>query len=176
MYAPPCGYTITLSAAAIIEPKLFIGNLPRNITAESLTEVLRAHASVDQVVLLNRCSPSGKRSAFAFLQDVSSCKLCIDALHGTFKFPGSDEWIVVRFADKAVQSSSTRQQTGVQSNCTCTSVVPTAQGHGVATKLCLLVACPALHATHPIQQTQTPTHKCKATAQTHTAVSSGKIL
>jgi len=81
------------------EPKLFVGNLPPHVTEEALTQLFGEFGTLDWVVMMEKPSPSGARSAFVLYNDFEASIQAIASLHSKYIFPGSTDAIVVRYAD-----------------------------------------------------------------------------
>ena len=105
----------TISIEPGTEPKLFIGNLPGDITESALDALLRPYGGLEKVAIIPKTSPTGNKSAFAFFDTIDFCHAIIKSLHGQYTYPGCVDTMVVRFADTAARREEKfqRQQAGV---------------------------------------------------------------
>eukprot|EP00667_Euglena_gracilis_P004381 EG_transcript_4404 len=99
--APPAG-----AAGAV--PKLFVGNLPADVTEAALDALFRQYGRLERIVMVAKPSPSGNRSAFAIFSSLEECKYAISVLDGRYTFPNGRDTIVVRFADGAAAGPERR--------------------------------------------------------------------
>ena len=64
------------------EVKLFVGNLPSNITQEDVTSLFVGFGNLVEAFLLKRRSTSGRQCAFVQFKTQESADAAIEALHG----------------------------------------------------------------------------------------------
>eukprot|EP01010_Urceolus_cornutus_P001486 NODE_202_length_2042_cov_310.901656_g158_i0.p1 GENE.NODE_202_length_2042_cov_310.901656_g158_i0~~NODE_202_length_2042_cov_310.901656_g158_i0.p1 ORF type:complete len:558 (-),score=112.32 NODE_202_length_2042_cov_310.901656_g158_i0:41-1714(-) len=79
--------------------KLFVGNLPSNVTVEGLTELFSSHATVVDAHILNKTNPTGGKGAMVHISPRSQAEVIIQMLHDKYIVPGAAETLVVRYAD-----------------------------------------------------------------------------
>ena len=88
-------------AGGTAEAKLFVGNLPATITEGELSAVFTQYGPLDRIVMMEKASPSGARSAFVIYTQHPAAAAAIQALHAQYVFSGGQEAVVVRYADSA---------------------------------------------------------------------------
>lgn len=80
--------------------RLFIGNLPSSITTNDLIQLLSEFGGVTlDVHILSKSNPAGGKGAIVQLSGKEAVSYTIAALHGKVTLSGSQEPLVVRYAD-----------------------------------------------------------------------------
>lgn len=84
--------------------KLFVGNLPPDITPEVLTQVFGTYGNVVNVHVMAGKSKSGQSCAFVEYSNTTEAETAVLTLHEKYEIRPGDGHILVKFA----QSGSSR--------------------------------------------------------------------
>uniref|UniRef100_A0A7S0R583 RRM domain-containing protein n=1 Tax=Chlamydomonas leiostraca TaxID=1034604 RepID=A0A7S0R583_9CHLO len=84
----------------IAAKKLFVGQIPPNMTEEALRAMFQPYGNITEVHLLKKNPGSG--CAFVCYDRWSACEAAVAALHGKHQLEGAKMPIVVKFADAKV--------------------------------------------------------------------------
>ncbi|KAL0867250.1 hypothetical protein Bca101_046368 [Brassica carinata] len=84
--------------------RVYIGNIPRTVTNEQLTQIVEEHGAVEQVqVMYDKYSGRSRRFGFATMKSVEDANAVIDKLNGT-TIEGRE--VKVNITEKPIASSS----------------------------------------------------------------------
>lgn len=83
------------------EPKLFVGNLPKDVTADELRLVFSMYGYVADLHVMSGQAKSGASCAFVTYDTNVEADSAVRALHGIYKIrQGSGDAVIVRYAKK----------------------------------------------------------------------------
>ncbi|CAF2268640.1 unnamed protein product [Brassica napus] len=93
-----------LDPSAESSRRVYIGNIPRTVTNEQLTQIVEEHGAVEQVqVMYDKYSGRSRRFGFATMKTVENANAVIDKLNGT-TIEGRE--VKVNITEKPIELSS----------------------------------------------------------------------
>mmetsp|Transcript_56713 Transcript_56713/g.105006 ORF Transcript_56713/g.105006 Transcript_56713/m.105006 type:complete len:237 (-) Transcript_56713:80-790(-) len=80
-------------------PKLYVGNLPADITEHALQYVFSTYGVVTDIHIMTGRSKSGQSSAFVNYSNQQEASTCLAALEGGYEIRPGEGFITARYAD-----------------------------------------------------------------------------
>jgi RNA recognition motif-containing protein len=82
--------------------KVFVGNLPLDVSESSVSEFFSSYGKLLGVSLIEGKSNS-KKCGFVFFEDEKDARNCIKEANGKAKFPGSENYLLVKRAENETE-------------------------------------------------------------------------
>jgi len=79
--------------------KLYVANLPPDITQEALEYVFKNYGRLEDVFIMSGRSDTGQSGAFIVYESASDAKTCLNAMSNGYEIRPGEGNILVKFAD-----------------------------------------------------------------------------